>query len=213
MKEVKSKDSKLNLVLLGAPGAGKGTQARLLCDAINIQHISTGDIFRKHIAGNTELGIQVKEYLDNGLLVPDSVTIEIVKLRLSECKQGFVLDGFPRTVLQAQALDELVNIDSVINISVSIDKLASRLALRRVCHCGKTFTAPNLDVKSIQCVCGGKAVQREDDKQAIVKRISVYQSDTAPLIEFYQKQGKLFTVDGMQSIELVHQSLYSKLFG
>lgn len=194
----------MNLILLGAPGAGKGTQAVRIAAAKNIPHISTGDIFRKNIKEGTPVGLKAKSYIDRGQLVPDEVVVEIVQQRIEEpdCKKGFLLDGFPRTIAQAEALDRLTNIDCVLNLDVDLDKLAERITGRRVCEkCGESYHISTK--KDEKCEkCGGKLIQRADDTEETVKsRLNVYKNETAPLIDFYKQQGVLISVDGMQTIE------------
>jgi adenylate kinase len=192
----------MNLILLGAPGAGKGTQAEQIVKELNVPHISTGDIFRKNIKEGTPVGLKAKSYIDQGLLVPDEVVIELVQGRLAEadCKKGYLLDGFPRTIAQAEALDKITKIETVINLDVDFSKLLKRIAGRRVC--GKC--AANYNVaghSSPDCVCGEALIQRPDDKEETVKaRLDVYQNQTAPLIGYYTKKGVLKPVDGMGSI-------------
>jgi len=204
----------MQLILLGPPGAGKGTQAETLVNKLNIPHISTGDMFRKAIKEGTALGAKAKEYMDQGKLVPDEVTIGIVKERISQadCKNGFLLDGFPRTVYQAEALDAILKdmkiaLDAVINIEVPKEKLIGRLTGRRVCKaCGATFhliyNPPAVEGKCDKC--GEKLYQRADDtEETVVNRLDVYEKQTAPLIEYYSHQGILKTIDGDQPIEQV----------
>jgi len=196
----------MRIVLLGPPGAGKGTQAVGLVEKYNIPHISTGDIFRKNLKEKTELGLKAKEYMDKGLLVPDDLVVHIVKDRLLEedCKNGFLLDGFPRTVGQAKALDLEMNklnivLNGVINLEIEDEILIERLTNRLVCRkCGATYNAkfnkPKLE--NVCDVCGGKLYTRDDDKVDTVKnRLKVYKSQTLPLIEYYEEKGILATVN------------------
>ena len=204
----------MNVILLGAPGAGKGTQAVRIAAAMNIPHISTGDIFRKNIKEKTPVGLKAKSYIDRGQLVPDEVVVEIVQQRIDEddCKNGFLLDGFPRTIAQAEALDRLTNIDSVINLEVDLDKLVDRITGRRVCEkCGESYHVSKK--KDDICEkCGGKLIQRADDTEETVKsRLNVYKNETAPLINFYKNQGVLKNVDGMKSIEEVFEEISKAL--
>ena len=200
----------MNISLLGAPGAGKGTQAVRIAAAMGIPHISTGDIFRKNIKEGTPVGLKAKSYIDRGQLVPDEVVVEIVQQRIeeSDCKNGFLLDGFPRTIAQAEALDRLTDIDRVINIEADLDKLVDRITGRRVCgKCGESY---HISTKKDDICekCGGKLIQRADDNEETVKsRLNVYKNETAPLIEFYKNQGVLINVDGMQTIDKVFEDI------
>lgn len=197
----------MRLVLLGPPGAGKGTQAEKIVDEFGVLHVSTGDIFRKNIKEETELGKKVKGYLAEGKLVPDELTIDLVWDRLDQddCKDGFMLDGFPRTIAQAEALtkgleERQIKLDSVINIDVDSEVLVKRLAGRRVClNCGASYHVDNKPSKEEGTCdrCGHEIVQREDDKEETVKnRIDVYKKQTEPLIEYYSNLGLIFNVDG-----------------
>ena len=194
----------MKIVLLGAPGAGKGTQAVKIAEKYGIVHISTGDIFRKNLKEGTPVGLKAKAYIDKGQLVPDEVTCEIVAERLkeSDCKKGFMLDGFPRNVDQAKALEKMTDIDVVLNIDVDLTKLMARLTGRRVCgKCGESYHVSTFTGKT--CVkCGGDVIQRADDTEETVgKRLKVYTEQTQPLIEFYANKGKLQSVNGMQGID------------
>ena len=204
----------MNVILLGAPGAGKGTQAVRIAAAMNIPHISTGDIFRKNIKEKTPVGLKAKSYIYRGQLVPDEVVVEIVQQRIDEddCKNGFLLDGFPRTIAQAEALDRLTNIDNVINLEVDLDKLVDRITGRRVCEkCGESYHV-STKKDDICEKCGGKLIQRADDTEETVKsRLNVYKNETAPLINFYKNQGVLKNVDGMKSIEEVFEEISKAL--
>ncbi|NCA91917.1 adenylate kinase [bacterium] len=193
----------MKIILLGAPGAGKGSQATKIAREYNIAHISTGDALRANIAQGTELGKNAKEYIDKGMLVPDSVVIGIVadRIKADDCKNGFLLDGFPRTVEQADALSKLTDIDYVIDIKVDFDLIIKRITGRRMCKCGETYHITTYD-SDICAKCGQKLYQRADDNvETIAKRLEVYSSQTAPLIEYYSKKGKLVTVDGNTSID------------
>ncbi|MFC0300770.1 adenylate kinase [Virgibacillus soli] len=208
----------MNLILMGLPGAGKGTQAEKICDKYNIPHISTGDMFRLSIKEGTALGMQAKSFMDQGALVPDEVTIGIVKERLSkdDCKNGFLLDGFPRTIAQAEALDQLLeelneSIHHVIDIEVPVEKLVERLTGRRVCPtCGTTyhviFNPPEKDG-----VCDKDEtplIQRDDDTEETVKnRLKVNIEQTKPLLDFYDKKGCLVNIKGDQPIETVFDDI------
>lgn len=204
----------MNLILLGAPGAGKGTQAVRMAAEYGIPHISTGDIFRKNIKEQTPVGIKAKSYIDKGQLVPDEVVVELVALRLKEedAQKGFLLDGFPRTIAQAQALDAIAKIDTVVNIDVDLGALSERLCGRRVCSkCGESY---HITTKSdnVCSKCGAELMHRDDDKpETVNKRLEVYVASTAPLIEYYAAQGKLVTVDGMGKIEEVFSAIKEAL--
>lgn len=197
----------MNLILLGAPGAGKGTQAEKICEKYNIPAVSTGNIIREALKNGTDMGLKAKSYIDAGALVPDEVVIGIIKERLAEddCKNGFILDGFPRTIPQAEALDEMgINIDKVVDIEVPDEKIASRLSGRRVClKCGATY---HLEYKKPQkdgiCdVCGDELVQRKDDKpETVIDRLNVYHEQTEPLKDYYAKTGKLVVVEGQEEV-------------
>jgi len=201
----------VNLVLLGAPGAGKGTQAKMLAGKYGILHISTGDILRENVSSNTELGQKAKEYMDKGELVPDSLLIDIIRDRLSrpDTDNGFLLDGYPRTIPQAEALDDIFGqlgkrLDIVIDIEVPDKELVARLAGRRMCKCGAsyhvTFNPPKED--GICDVCGGELYQRDDDTESSVKtRLVAYYNQTHPLIDYYTGKGLLRTVSGTGGIE------------
>ncbi|QNB47464.1 adenylate kinase [Thermanaerosceptrum fracticalcis] len=204
----------MRIILLGPPGAGKGTQADLLVKKMDIPHISTGDMFRKAVREGTPLGLEAKRYMDAGQLVPDSVTIGIVKERLSEpdCAKGFLLDGFPRTVPQADALDQtlqelVVKLNAVLNIVVDREDLLVRLTGRRVCKaCGATYHITfNPSRAGDKCqLCGGDLYQRSDDTEATVgNRLDVYAMQTAPLVEYYEKKGLLVNINGNQPMEKV----------
>ncbi|MDO4381329.1 MAG: adenylate kinase [Clostridia bacterium] len=197
----------MKLILLGAPGAGKGTQAEVISEHLSIPTISTGNIIRAALKAQTEMGIKAKEFIDKGLLVPDDVVIGIVKERLKEddCKNGFILDGFPRTVPQAQALDEMgVEIDKVIDIQVPDEKIVQRLSGRRVCGgCGASYhllyKKPEKD--GVCNLCGAQLVQRVDDKEeTILERLKIYHEQTEPLVEFYKAKNKLTVVEGQEEV-------------
>ena len=208
----------MRIVLLGPPGAGKGTQAKSISNKYSIPHISTGDIFRKNISEKTPLGVEAKGYIDKGHLVPDSLTIDLVKDTLSQefCKNGFLLDGFPRTVAQAEALKEFLretetDLDVALLIDVPQSFILERMTGRRVCtSCGASyhvkFNPPSVDGKCD--VCGNDVVQRKDDTEATVKeRLDVYDSQTQPLINYYDGEGLLKTVDGTKAINEVFESI------
>lgn len=204
----------MNIILMGPPGAGKGTQAEMLSKDFGIPHISTGDMFRAAIKQGTELGMKAKAVMDAGQLVQDEITIGIVKERLSgrDCFPGFLLDGFPRTVPQAKALEEILqdlgtHLDGVINIAVDSKAIIARMVGRRVCRqCGATyniqFKAPRKADKCDQC--GGELYQRSDDSEATVtNRLEVYEKQTEPLLEYYERQGLVFAVNGDQEMSKV----------
>lgn len=208
----------VKIVLLGPPGAGKGTQAKSISNRYSIPHISTGDIFRKNISENTPLGIEAKSYMDNGQLVPDEVTINMVKDRLQQddCKNGYLLDGFPRTVHQAEALDNFLtereeSIDTALLIEVPKEFILERMTGRRVCpSCGASyhikFNPPANDGKCD--LCGSDVIQRKDDTEETVKeRLDVYENQTQPLIDFYKNKKQLSVVDGTQAINEVFESI------
>ncbi|MDV3429264.1 MAG: adenylate kinase [Bacillota bacterium] len=203
----------MKLILLGPPGAGKGTQAKSISNEYNIPHISTGDIFRKNISEKTTLGIEAKGYIDKGLLVPDELTVRIVEDRLKEddCKMGYLLDGFPRTIYQAEELDKLDKLDCVLLLKVPDEFILSRMTGRRVCAgCGASFHVTNNPPKTegICDLCGGELVQRKDDKkETVAQRIEVYKNQTEPLVNYYKNKGILKTVDGTLKIEEVFKSI------
>ena len=212
----------MRLVLLGPPGAGKGTQASAIVDKYNIPHISTGDIFRANIKEGTDLGKEAKAYMDKGLLVPDELVVSIVKDRLTkdDCKEGFLLDGFPRTVNQAQALDSELHkmdtkLDRVININASAETLIERAVGRRICkECGATyhikFNPPK--VAGICDIDGGVLYQRDDDNvETVSTRINVYMEQTEPLIAYYKEQNLLLDVDGTKSIDAIFETISKEL--
>ncbi|HHW00735.1 MAG TPA: adenylate kinase [Clostridiaceae bacterium] len=208
----------MRIVLLGAPGAGKGTQAVILAEKLNVPHISTGDIFRSNIANGTELGKKAKEYIDKGELVPDEVTIGIVRDRLEkpDCKNGFILDGFPRTIPQAECLDEILEsmgtpLEYVVDIDVDDEYIIKRLSGRRVCPgCGASYhITNNPPAKPGICdKCGTEIIQRKDDnEETVLNRLKTYHLQTEPLIDYYRKQGKLISVDGRLNIEDTTRSI------
>ena len=197
----------MNLILLGAPGAGKGTQAEKICEKFNIPAVSTGNIIREALKNGTDMGLKAKSYIDAGQLVPDDVVIGIIKERLAEndCANGFILDGFPRTIPQAEALDAMgIVIDKVVDIEVPDEKITARLSGRRVClKCGATY---HLEYKKpskegICDVCGDELVQRKDDKpETVLDRLNVYHEQTEPLKSYYEKTGKLVIVEGQEEV-------------
>jgi adenylate kinase len=197
----------MNIIMLGAPGAGKGTQAAVLCEHFNIPTISTGNIIREALRTGTEMGLKAKSFMDAGQLVPDEVVIGIVKDRLQEddCKAGYILDGFPRTIPQAEALDEMgANIDCVIDIEVPDDVIVNRLSGRRVCEkCGRPYHTESLKPKvdGVCDDCNGALVQRKDDQiETIKNRLDVYHKETEPLVNYYKAQGKLVVIEGQDTV-------------
>lgn len=214
----------MNILFMGPPGAGKGTQAETIVNEFGIPHISTGDAFRLAIKQGTPIGIKAKEYMDQGLLVPDDVTIGIVEERLqqSDCEKGFLLDGFPRTLSQAEALDDILSrlntrLNHVINLKVDRDKLLARLTGRRICkNCGATyhviFNPPKQE--GVCDKCGGELYQRSDDNEESVGiRLDEYINKTAPLLTFYEQKGLLRQIDGDQEIGAVSAKIASVLRG
>lgn len=202
----------MKIIMLGAPGAGKGTQAKQIADKYQIPHISTGDIFRANIKEGTELGTKAKTYMDQGLLVPDELVVELVADRIAkdDCKNGFVLDGFPRTIPQAEALDDALakmgeKMDYAVDVDVPDENIVSRMGGRRACvNCGATYHIVNIPTKveGICDKCGKEVILRDDDKpETVQKRLSVYHEQTQPLIAYYQNQGILKSVDGTRPME------------
>ena len=188
----------MNIILLGAPGAGKGTQATKISDKYGLPHISTGDIFRENIKNQTEIGLLAKSYIDKGQLVPDEVTCKIVENRIAkpDCEKGYMLDGFPRTIVQAEALDKITKINLVVNIDVDFSLIMNRICGRRVCKdCGESYHVSTLNGATTCSRCGGELAQRKDDNpETVQSRLDVYEKQTSPLIEYYTKKGVLFTV-------------------
>lgn len=208
----------MKLILLGAPGAGKGTQAEVICDKLGIPAISTGNILRAAIKNETEMGLKAKSYIDSGALVPDSVIISIIKERLAQddCKDGFILDGVPRTVAQAEALEEMgVEIDCVIDIEVSDETILKRLSGRRVCaSCGASYhTLYKPSQQPDVCDrCGGCLIVRKDDEPATIQeRLNTYHQQTEPLIDFYRQRGKLAVVEGQEEVAATSALLLARL--
>mgnify|MGYP002553191192 FL=1 len=208
----------MKIIMLGAPGAGKGTQAKMIADKYGVPHISTGDIFRANIKNGTELGMEAKKYMDQGLLVPDELTVRILLDRVAQddCKNGYVLDGFPRTIPQAEVLDsELTklgdHIDYAINVDVPDENIVKRMSGPRAClTCGATYHIEHVPPKKegICDVCGSELVLRDDDKPETVKnRLNVYHEQTQPLIDFYTEKGVLKTVDGTVPMEEVFAAI------
>ena len=210
------------IIMLGAPGAGKGTQAKQIAAKYGIPHISTGDIFRANIKNGTELGKNAKEYMDQGLLVPDELTCDLVMDRISQedCKDGFVLDGFPRTIPQAEALDAALEkkgdkMDYAIDIEVEDENIIRRMSGRRAClNCGATYHVVTIPPKKegICDVCGSELVLRDDDQpETVKKRLDVYHEQTQPLIDYYKKQNILKSVNGMEPMETVFANIVAIL--
>ena len=212
----------MNLMLFGAPGAGKGTQAKFLIEKYNIPQISTGDILRAAIADKTDMGMEAKKFMDEGKLVPDSTIIGIIKDRLAEadCKNGFILDGFPRTLAQAEALSELMNnmgisLDKVISLNVPDELIVGRITGRRVCpKCGASFHVEfNPSKKEDECdYCGGELIIRKDDNaETVISRLDAYHTQTAPLIDFYTKMGVFMELDGTKDVSEVTADMFNAL--
>lgn len=212
----------MKIIMLGAPGAGKGTQAKMIAEKYSIPHISTGDIFRANIKNGTELGMEAKKYMDQGLLVPDELTVKILLDRVAnaDCENGYVLDGFPRTIPQAEVLDRALTelgdkIDYAINVEVPDENIINRMGGRRAClTCGATFHIEHVPPKKegICDVCGKELVLRDDDKPETVKnRLDVYHKQTQPLIDFYQEKGVLKTVDGTVDMKDVFTAIVNIL--
>jgi len=207
----------MNLIFLGPPGAGKGTIADFAVGAYRLLHISTGDLFRAAVKNGTPLGLKVKDILASGGLVPDELTIALVKERLSQpdAKAGWILDGFPRTIAQAEALDTFAEVDRVINFEVADDVVVGRLSTRRVCRsCGKSYNTVTMPTKKegICDVCGGEVYTRDDDKESSIRtRLENYRKQTAPLIDWYGSRGKLLTIDGVGAPKLVFDRLEKAL--
>lgn len=205
----------MNIIFLGPPGAGKGTQAQRICAALNIPQISTGDILRRAMKEQTPTGLKAKSYIDSGALVPDDVIIDIVKERLQQpdAQNGYILDGFPRTVPQAEALEKIAQMDAVIELDVADEKLIDRLSGRRVCvKCGATYHVSRLGGKEICEACGEKLIQRDDDKaETVLNRLTTYHKQTAPLVDFYQKKGLLKKIDGAQDMDVIFHAILDTL--
>ena len=208
----------MKIIMLGAPGAGKGTQAKMIAKEYGLPHVSTGDIFRANIKNGTQLGMEAKKYMDQGLLVPDELTVRILLDRVSQadCANGYVLDGFPRTIPQAEVLEEALNklgdrIDYAIDVDVPDENIIKSMSGRRAClTCGATYHIEHIPPKKegICDVCGSKLVLRDDDKAETVKnRLEVYHKQTQPLIDFYTRKGVLRTVDGTLPMDEVFQAI------
>lgn len=212
----------MKIIMLGAPGAGKGTQAKMIADKYGVPHVSTGDIFRANIKNGTELGMEAKKYMDQGLLVPDELTVKILLDRVSQpdCKNGYVLDGFPRTIPQAEVLDKALaelgeSIDYAIDVDVPDENIVKRMSGRRACvSCGATYHVVHVPPKKegICDRCGCELILRDDDKPETVKnRLDVYHKQTQPLIDFYTKKGVLKTVDGTVDMQDVFKAIVAIL--
>lgn len=212
----------MKIIMLGAPGAGKGTQAKRIADKYGVPHISTGDIFRANIKNNTELGVKAKAFMDQGLLVPDELVVDLVvdRVRQEDCIKGYVLDGFPRTIPQAEALDHSLNaigekVDWAINVEVPDSNIVNRMAGRRAClGCGGTYHLKYIPTKveGICDVCSGELVLREDDKpETVVKRLEIYHNQTQPLIDYYNNVGILAEVDGTKDMAIVFDEIVKVL--
>jgi len=205
----------MNIIFLGPPGAGKGTQAQIICQKLGIPQISTGDMLRSAIAAKTETGLKAKEYMDQGQLVPDAVVIDIVKERLTmeDCQKGYILDGFPRTVEQAQALGTFAKIDAAVNLDVPDEVLVARLSGRRVCPlCGAPYHVDRLGGSKVCAVDGTPLIQRDDDKaETVLNRLKVYHQKTAPLIDYYAGEGMLKNIAGSGSLEEISEEIFKIL--
>ena len=212
----------MKIIMLGAPGAGKGTQAKMIAEKYGVPHISTGDIFRANIKNGTELGAKAKEYMDKGLLVPDELVVDLVidRFKADDCAKGYILDGFPRTIPQAEALDKALSaigdsVDYAINVEVPDENIVRRMSGRRACvGCGATYHIVNIPTKKpgICDRCGEPVVLRDDDQpETVKKRLDVYHAQTKPLIDYYGDQGILKTVDGTQPMETVFEEIVKML--
>lgn len=212
----------MKIIMLGAPGAGKGTQAKRIADKYGIPHISTGDIFRYNVKNGTELGLKAKEYMDKGLLVPDELTLELImdRFKADDCQNGYVLDGFPRTIPQAEALDAALTakgekIDFAINVDVPDENIIERMSGRRACvSCGSTYHLVYAPTKKegVCDRCGSDLILRDDDKpETVKKRLDVYHNQTQPLIDYYNKKNVLVNVDGTVEMEDVFKAIVNIL--
>ena len=212
----------MKLIMLGAPGAGKGTQAKMIAKKYQIPHISTGDIFRANIKSQTELGMKAKSFMDQGMLVPDELTVKILLDRVAQedCKNGYILDGFPRTIPQAEVLDKALTelgdkIDYAVNVHVPDENIVNRMSGRRACvSCGGTYHVVYAPTKKegICDACGGELILRDDDKpETVQKRLAVYHEQTQPLIDFYQNKGILVEVDGTKEMAEVFEAIVAIL--
>lgn len=220
---LRPQEVKMKIIMLGAPGAGKGTQAKMIAEKYGLPHISTGDIFRANIKNGTELGKEAKEYMDKGLLVPDELTVRLLLDRVAQddCKNGYVLDGFPRTIPQAEVLDEKLSdlgekVDYAINVDVPDENIVNRMSGRRAClNCGATYHIVSIPPKKegICDVCASALVLRDDDRpETVQNRLKVYHEQTQPLIDFYEKKGVLRSVDGTLPMEEVFTAI-TKILG
>ncbi len=212
----------MKIIMLGAPGAGKGTQAQMIADKYKVPHISTGDIFRANIKNGTELGMEAKKYMDQGLLVPDELTVKILLDRVAkeDCKDGYVLDGFPRTIPQAEVLDKALaergeSIDYAVDVDVPDENIVKRMSGRRAClSCGATFHLEHVPPKEegICDRCGKELVLRDDDREeTVLNRLKVYHDQTQPLIQFYKDKGVMQAVDGTKSMQEVFDAIVAIL--
>lgn len=212
----------MKVIMLGAPGAGKGTQAIKIAGKWQVPHISTGDIFRSNIKNGTELGVKAKSFMDQGLLVPDELVVDLVadRVKQEDCKNGYVLDGFPRTIPQAESLDKALEamnekIDYAVNVEVPDENIINRMAGRRACvSCGATYHLVHIPTKAegICDRCGNELILRDDDKpETVKKRLDIYHEQTQPLIEYYQRKNALVEVDGTKDIDDVFQSILNIL--
>ena len=205
----------MNIIFLGPPGAGKGTQALIVCQRLGIPQVSTGDMLRAAIAAGTEMGLKAKAYMDQGQLVPDEVVIGIVRDRLAkeDCRKGYILDGFPRTVEQARALGTFAKIDVAINLDVPDDVLVKRLSGRRVCPlCGAPYHVDRLNGETVCKADGTPLIQRDDDRaETVLNRLTVYHQKTAPLIDYYRDEGLLKNIGGGLSLEEISEEIFRTL--
>ncbi|MCQ2387385.1 MAG: adenylate kinase [Clostridia bacterium] len=201
----------MKIILLGAPGSGKGTQATFICEKFKLPHISTGDIFRENIKNETPLGLQIKSIIDSGRFCPDEMTIEIVKDRLSQpdCKKGYLLDGFPRTLVQAEALNNFSAPDVVLNLSMDDEMIIQRISGRRVCRsCGSTFNTEFIGNNMVCGKCGGELYIRKDDNpEAIAERLKVYEEQTKPLIDYYKEKNILVEINSGRFYKEVQEDI------